>query len=144
LHQAILSILDMALRFREVIAVDAGRPSTMPQASSKIRPRLHRGWQKQHERRSTTGFAETSREVTQSSDSESEFEEEGLGNRPSGSHYYRVPSLPRDNQQLFDNICKMQDELDKLVRFIHREVEGLAGSTSTFSVFAFALEDWDR
>jgi len=34
------------------------------------------------------------------------------------------------------------------VRFVHREVEDLAGSTSgaasAFSVLAFALEDWDR
>ena len=86
-----------------------------------------------------------SREVTQSSDSESELEEEEpLGSSPPVSHNHRVPPLSRDGQQLFGDIYEMQDELDKLVRFVHREVEGLAGSTSVFNVLAFALEDWER
>jgi ATP-dependent protease HslVU (ClpYQ) peptidase subunit len=59
-----------------------------------------------------------------------------------------MSTISRDRQQPFGDIYEMQDELDKLVRFIHGEVEGLAGSTSgvatAFSVLAFALEDWDR
>ena len=41
----------------------------------------------------------------------------------------------------------MSSELDGLVRFLRRGIEGLAGGTDeaapAFGVLAFALEDWD-
>ena len=87
-------------------------------------------------------------DTTQSSDSDSESEleeEEPSGNSPFGSHYHRIqPSSHHDSQRPFSDIYEMQGDLDKLVRFFHREVEGLAGSTSAFNVLAFTLEDWDR
>jgi hypothetical protein len=135
----------MTLRFRDTLTGAVGLAPTIAQAPPRIRPRLHRSRRKHQEGKDTLGFAVKSREVSQSSDSESELEEEEpLGSSPLVSHNYRVPPLSRDGQQLFGDIYEMQDGLDKLVRFVHREVEGLAGSTSVFNVLAFALEDWER
>jgi len=84
------------------------------------------------------------------SDSESDLEEEedALRHGRFSSQHHNLPPVSQDGQQLFGDIYEMQKELDKLVRFVQREVEGLAGGTSgtasTFSVLAFALEDWGR
>jgi len=149
LRQAILSILDMTLRFRDALTVDVGQAPTTTEASRRIRPRLLRSRWEQQERKVTTGFAMTSRDITQAYDSDSDLEEEeASGHGPFASYYCRMSTLSHDRQQPFGDIYEMQDELDKLVRFIHGEVEGLAGNTSgvasAFSVLAFALEDWDR
>lgn len=139
----------MTLRFRDTLTGDVGLAPTTAQASPRIRARLHRSRREQKEREGTTGYALTSREVVLTSDSESDpEEEEALGDGTYAPNYYRMSPMSQDDQRLFGDIYEMQDDLDKLVRFVHREVEGLAGSTlratSTFSVFAFALEDWDR
>jgi hypothetical protein len=137
----------MTLRFRDALTDDVDGVPTTAQTLPRIRLRLHHSRRKHRERRDTigAGFALKSREVFQSSDSESETEEEEpLRGDPFGSHYYGIPPISRDGQQLFGYIYEMQEELDKVVRFIHSEVEGLAGSTSAFNVLAFTLEDWDR
>jgi len=143
LRQTILSILDIALRFHDALTTHAGQ-----QASPRIGPKVLRSRRAQQERSATTRLATSWREpVVQSSDSESDLEEEDDGLRP-GLRSYRMPSASRDVRQLSDEITEMQDELDELVRFVRREVEGLAGgasaTASTFSILAFALEDWDR
>ncbi|KAH9049683.1 Spc98 family-domain-containing protein [Lactarius hengduanensis] len=141
LRQAILSILDIALRFHDALTTHAGQAE---QASPRIGPKLHRGRRVQQERSAATSLRET---VVQTSDSESDLEDEDDGLR-FGPRSYRMPSASRDVRDLSGNIAEMQDELDGLVRFVRREVEGLAGGTSaaasTFSVLAFTLEDWDR
>jgi hypothetical protein len=147
LRQAILSILDMTLRFRDALTGDVDLAPTIARALPRIRSRLHRSRRKHQERKDTIGLTVKSWVVTQSSDSDSEPEEEeplGSSSLVSVSHNYRVPPLSRDGQQLFGDIYGMQDELDKLVCFVHREVEGLAGCTSVFNVLAFALEDWGQ
>ena len=145
LRQTILSILDIALRFHDTLTTHTGQAV---HASPRSGPKLHRSRRAQQERGTATRFSTTLREtVVQSSDSESDPEEEddGLG---LGPEFYRVPSALRDDQQLSVEITEMQDELDGLVRFVRREVEGLAGgaaaASSIFSILAFALEDWDR
>ena len=145
LRQAILSILDIALRFHDALTTHAGQ---VGQSSPRIGSKLHRSRRVQWERSTTIGFATSSREtVVQTSDSESDLEDEDDGLR-FDPRSYRMPSVSRDVQQLSGKIIEMQDELDGLVRFVRREVEGLAGGTSvaasTFSILAFALEDWDR
>jgi len=149
LRQAILSILDMTLRFRDALTADVDKAPTVVQASPRIRPRLHRSRRDKQGRRGAIGSAVTSREATEASDSETDLEEEeAFGHSAFGSYHYRMPSMPQEGQQPFGDIYEMQVELDKLVRFVRREVEGLAGSlsgaASAFSVLAFALEDWDR
>jgi hypothetical protein len=149
LRQTILSILNMTLRFRD--ALTAGVDKVPKTAQLSIRVNSH-GLRRQQQGRkgSMIGFARTSREAALASDSESDLEEEEeiLRHGHFGSQHHYVPPVARDGQQLFGDIYEMQEELDKLVRFFQREVEGLAGGTSgtasTFSVLAFALEDWDR
>ncbi|KAH9179589.1 Spc98 family-domain-containing protein [Lactarius sanguifluus] len=141
LRQAILSILDIAMRFHDALTTHAGQAE---QASPRMGPKLHRGRHVQQERSAATSLRET---VVQTSDSESDLEDGDDGLR-FGPRSYRMPSASRDVRDLSGNIAEMQDELDGLVRFVRREVEGLAGGTSaaasTFSVLAFTLEDWDR
>ena len=142
LRQAIISILDIALRFHDALTTHAG------QASPRIGPKSHRNRRTQQDRSAAIGFATSPREtVMQISDSESDPEDE-IDELRSGPRSHRMPSASRDGRQLSDEITEMQDELDRLVRFVRREVEGLAGgisaAASTFSILALSLEDWDR
>ena len=149
LRQAILSILDMTLRFRDALTADVGEVPKTAQLSTKV---SSHGLRRQHQGRKgpTIGFTRTLREAALASDSESDLEEEEevLRHGRFGSQHHNVARVSRDTQQLFDYIYEMQEELEKLVRLVQREVEGLAGGTagtaSTFSVLAFALEDWGR
>ena len=149
MRQAILSILNLTVRFRDALTADVGEAPKIARLSTRVESRFHRGRRGQEGRKGSIGFARTTREAALASDSESDLdEEEALRHGPFGSHYHDVPLASQDGQQLFGDIYEMQDELDKLVRFVRREVEGLAGGTSgtasTFSVLAFALEDWGR
>ncbi|KAI9513295.1 hypothetical protein F5148DRAFT_289448 [Russula earlei] len=146
LRQAILSVLDLTLRFRDALAMDdeGGAPTTAL-ASPRIERRFH------HSRRELRGaiqYARTPREAHRASDSESDLEEHPLGHRPLDTLSYPTQPISGDGHQRFGDIYETQDELNKLVRFIHREVERLAdntsGAASAFSVLAFALEDWGR
>jgi gamma-tubulin complex component 5 len=142
LRQAILSILDIALGFHDALTTHAD------QASPRIGPKSHRNRRAQQDRSAAIRFATSLRETTvQTSDSESDPEDE-VDELRLGPRSYRMPSASRDVRQISSEITEMQDELDRLVRFVRREVEGLAGGTSaaasTFSILAFALEDWDR
>lgn len=149
LRQSILSILNMTLRFRDTLNADVGEVPKTTRLSTKVNSH---GLRQQHQKRkgSMTRFARSSREAALASDSESDLEEEeeALRHGRFGSQHHNVPSVSRDGQELFGDIYEMQEELDKLVRFVQREVEGIAGGTSgtasTFSVLAFALEDWGR
>jgi gamma-tubulin complex component 5 len=140
----------MTLRFRDALTADVGEaPKAAQLSTTRIEPRFHHGRREQGRRKGSIGFARAPRGAALASDSESDLdEEEALRHGPFGSHYHNVPPVSRDGQQLFGDIYEMQDELGKLVRFVRREVEGLAGGTSgtasTFSVLAFALEDWGR
>jgi len=146
LRQAVLSILNMTLRFRDALTVDAGEAPKTAQLSTKVESHGLRREQ-QGRKGSIFRFARTSREAALASDSESDLEdEEALGYGPFSCHYHNVSPTSRDGQQLFGDIYEMEHELDKLVRFVQGEVEGLAGgisgTASTFSVLAFTLEDW--
>jgi hypothetical protein len=145
LRQAILSILNMTLRFRDTLT--AGEVPKTAQLSTRV---YSHGLRRQQQGRkgSMIGLARTSREAALASDSESDLdeEEEVLRHGRFGSQHHNVPPVSRDGQQLFGEIYEMQEELHKLVRSVQRDVEGLAGGTSgtasAFSVLAFALEDW--
>lgn len=136
----------MTLRFRDALTADVDEAPKIAQLSTKVKSRSHHGRREQGRRKGSVGFARTSREAALVSDSDSDLEEEeALRHGLFGSRHHTVS---RGGQQLFGDIYEMQDELDKLVRFVQREVEGLAGGTSgtasTFSILAFALEDWGR
>ena len=149
LRQAILSILNMTLRFRDALTADVGEVPKTAQKSIHVYSHGLR-WQEQERKGPMIGFPRTLREAALASDSESDLEEEedALRHGRFSSQHHNLPPVSQDGQQLFGDIYEMQKELDKLVRFVQREVEGLAGGTSgtasTFSVLAFALEDWGR
>jgi len=149
LRQAILSILNMTLRFRDALTTDVGEVPKAAQLSTKVSSHGIRR-QQQGRKGSMIGFARTSRGAALASDSDSDLEEEeeALRHGRFGSQHHNAPHVSRDGRQLFSDIYEMQEELDKLVRVVQRAVEGLAGGTSgtasTFSVLAFALEDWGR
>jgi gamma-tubulin complex component 5 len=140
----------MTLHFRDTLTAHAGEAAEAVQASPRIVSRLHRGRRGKQARKSAIGLSLSLPEAIQASDSESDLEEEeALRHGLFISQFYRMPSVSRrDGRRLFDDIHEMERELDRLVRLVRREVEGLAGSASgaasTFSVFAFALEDWSR
>lgn len=149
LRQAILSILNMTLRFRDALTANVGEVPKTAQLSTEVDSHGLRR-QRQGGKDSIIGFAKKSREAVLASDSESDLEEEeeALRHGRFGTQHYNVPTVSQDGRQLFGCIYEMQEELDKVVRFIQRDVEGLAGgtsgTTSTFSVLSFALEDWGR
>ena len=137
------------MHFRDTLTANAEEASEGTQALSRIGSRLHRSQRGKQARKNAIGFSLSLKEAIQTSDSESDFEEEETPRpRTFNSRYYRMPAKSGDGRQLSDDIDEMQDELDQLVRFIHRDAERLAGSAagakSAFSVLAFALEDWKR
>jgi gamma-tubulin complex component 5 len=140
----------MTLRFRDTLTAYGGDVAEAAQTLPRIGSRFNRSRREKQANKIAIGFSLSPQEAVQTSDSESDLEEEeeGLRHGSLDSRTHRMPSEKRDGRQLCDDIDEMQDELDRLVRFIHREVEGLAGSaseaTSAFNVLAFALEDWSR
>ncbi|KAI0307069.1 Spc98 family-domain-containing protein [Multifurca ochricompacta] len=147
LRQAILSILDITLRFHDTLIAHQGEATAIAGAPSRVSYQFHYNWQDQQARKDEIGFALPWGEAVQTSGSDSDVEET-LRLSSLTSRAYLIPSVSRDVQQLFDNIYDMQKELEKLVRLVRREVESLAGGTpggaSAFSILAFSLEDWDR
>lgn len=139
----------MTLHFRDTLTAHAGEAAEAVQASPRIVSRLRRNRRGKQARKSAIELSLSLPEAIQASDSESDLEEEeALRHGLFISQFYRMPSVSRDGRRLFDDIHEMERELDRLVRLVRREVEGLAGSASgaasTFSVLAFALEDWSR
>lgn len=54
-------------------------------------------------------------------------------------------NVPNDGEELDLDLGEMEGELDSLVRYIRRSVDGqlLGEGGGVFEVLAFALEDWD-
>jgi gamma-tubulin complex component 5 len=132
-----------------MLTANAEEAAEAAQTLPRIGSRLHRSRRGKQASKNAIGFSLSLQEAIQTSDSESDLEEEETPRLGAfNSRYYRMPEKLGDGRQLSDDIDEMQGELDRLVRFIHRDVERLAGSaagaTSAFSVLAFALEDWKR
>jgi gamma-tubulin complex component 5 len=139
----------MTLHFRDTLTAHAGEGADTTRTLPRIGSRFHRSQRRKQARKSAIRFSSSLPGAIRTSDSESDLEEEEAPRYGSfNSRYYRMPLESRGARQLSGDIEEMQDELDRLVRFIHREVEGLAGgasgATSAFSVLAFALEDWSK
>jgi gamma-tubulin complex component 5 len=103
----------------------------------------HRSRRARKMKKNTIGFDLAPREISDS-ESNSEVDE---GDAPETSFSMSVSiSLSSDN--FFEQLDKMSRELDTLVKFLRRGVEGLAGdaseAASAFGILAFMLEDWDR
>ncbi|KAI0268157.1 Spc98 family-domain-containing protein [Gloeopeniophorella convolvens] len=148
LHEGIISVLDMAINFSDALAASEGQTTSVVAPLSKGGTRLHRSRREKWTGRNAIGFVSALREAAQTSESESDLDEEEALRLGSLTGIHHVDLTFQNNDELHRSVHVMQDNLDDLVQFIRREVEELAGGTSgsaqAFSIFAFALEDWDR
>ena len=132
-------MLDMALHFSDCFLAYAGSSNTRDAASRSITPmKAHRSRRLQRQRRDIIGF---SLPATVETDSSSD---DGDDAEPAVSY---ASNISFEEEAFVVRLDKMAHELDALVRFVRRGVEGLAGgadeAAAVFDVFAFTLEDWD-
>ncbi|KAJ7068696.1 Spc98 family-domain-containing protein [Mycena amicta] len=149
LHRAIISALDMSLHFCEVFTTFTGNTTvTLDVSRHSIISRRHRSRRQRAQRKNVVSFS--MQQLPDSDESSEEDEEDEIdledGDRPeltTTSFSLAEPSM----EDGFGIVDKMSSELDGLVRFVRRGVESLTGgaedASTSFSVLAFALEDWD-
>lgn len=143
-----MSILDMALYFSDCFVAYAGSSATHDVSRQSITPiKAHRSRRLKKQRKNVIGFSQDKPiPLPDSSDSETDTGEESLLNSIDPD-YSVASNISFSEENIVIRLDKMSSELDALVRFIRRGVEGMAGGTSeaasVFDVFAFALEDWD-
>lgn len=151
LHRAILSILDMALHFSDHFLAFIG-DAIHDSSRQVVTPiRAHRSRRLRRQRRNVIGFTHEMRAVPDSSDdSDSDVEERAaLGVIEHSFSLVAEESFVNDDDESVGiRLDKMSSELDTLVRFVRRGVEGLASgaddAATKFDVLAFALGDWDQ
>lgn len=139
LCRAILSILDMALHFSDCFVAYVGASSTHDVSRQTVAPlKAHRSRRLKRQRKNVIGFS------LPPAHSESSSSEDEPDAEPEYSH---ASNISFEEETFVVRLDKMASELDALVRFVRRGVEGLAGgadeAAAVFDVFAFALEDWD-
>lgn len=152
LHRAIVSILDMCLHFTDCFVAFAGADTTHDiSQQSLLHMKRHRSKRLKRQRNNVVGFSTGLRELqaTSESDSESDEDEDGHLELPEPSFSYAASTtISFVEESFFSRVERMSSELDGLVRFIRRGVEGLSGGSGevapTFGILAFNLEDWDR
>lgn len=94
----------------------------------------HRSRRIRRQRRNVVSFSQDHLDESSSS-SEEEYDVE--------QSFVSSINVPDDGEEL--DLGKMEGELDSLVRYIRRGVEGqlIGEGGGVFEVLAFALEDWD-
>lgn len=150
LHRAILSILDMALHFSDQFLAFAG-DATHDISRQVVAPiKAHRSRRLRRQRRNVIGFTHEMRAVSDSSDdSDSDAEQRAaLGVIEHSFSLVAEESFVDDDESVGIRLDKMSGEVDTLVRFVRRGMEGLASgaddAATKFDVLAFALGDWDQ
>ena len=143
----------MTLHFADCFVAFAGDSTLDISRQSLVLMKRHRSRRLKRQRKNIIGFTQSLREKQEdSSSSDSDVEEHEVsleaGAEPSFSLAASTTSISFAEESFYVRLDKMSSELDALVRFIRRGVESLAGGTgeaaSTFGIFSFALEDWDR
>ena len=144
LRKAIVSTLDMCLHFANFFVAFAGETTTTHNVSKSMK--RHRSRRLKRLRRNTIGFTQVRKHADSSSSSDDgdELELDERGRVPEASF---STSISISDINPVEHLDKLSKELDELVRFVRRGVEGLANAAdnaaSTFGILAFALEDWD-
>jgi len=109
--------------------------------------RRHRSRRLKRQRRNIIGFTQFLREQADSSSSSDDGEEFELNEPKKVPEASFSTSISITDINPIEYLDKLSKELDELVRFVRRGVESLANAggeaSSTFGIFAFALEDWD-
>jgi gamma-tubulin complex component 5 len=149
LHRAVLSILDICLRFSDFFVEFAG-DVTHDVSKASIHIRRHRSRHQRRQRKNVIGFSQSIKYDSSSEDDDDSSDEDNLtaNDEPSFFMSSMISNVKGDDElPSTDRLDTMSSELDSLVRFIRRGVETLAGGTGeaapAFGVLAFALEDWD-
>ena len=150
LHKAVISILDMCLHFSGVFTSYAGDTTAMHDVSRQSITIKHRSRRLKRQQRNVIGFSSASVPPSASfRDIDSSDDDYDEGNESTGppETTFSVADDTGYGENVFESIEQMSKELDGLVRFVRRGVEGLSGGpgeeAATFGVLAFALEDWD-
>ena len=107
----------------------------------------HRSRQLRQQRRNIVSF-DLSNNLGVSSESDSDFDDgPAIVKQPQAS-FSAASDVSIQGEDLLIQVDGMSRELDGLIRFFRKGVEGLAGGisdvASAFRVLSFALEDWDR
>ncbi|KAF7294147.1 hypothetical protein HMN09_01143100 [Mycena chlorophos] len=148
LHRAIISVLDMALHFGELFTSAAGNTTvTLDVSRQSIISRRHRSRRQRAQRKNVVSFSMQDFPDSDESSDEEEDEEIDLEDGGGATTFSMSQSMNEPSVDGFGRVDKMSEELDGLVRFVRRGAESLAGAAgdaaASFSVLAFALEDWD-
>lgn len=146
LHRAVLSILDLGLRFSDLFIAFAGDTTTHDISRASIVLKRHRSRRHRRQLQNVIGFVQpaplSDEEDTDEDDEENEDEDY------TRTVSFMASSMRPTDEGFFEQLDKISTELDGLVRFVRRGIENLAGRAGegayTFGVLAFALEDWDR
>jgi gamma-tubulin complex component 5 len=158
LHRAIISILDMSLRFSEFFTSLTGDTATHDISRHSL-IRRHRSRRVARQRRDVIGFSQPSRgddglsssdeddDITDDFDDDGNKEPDVLKNLTMETESFSIISTTGSPEEIAEELNRFSKELDELVRFVRRGMEGLVGGSgeaaSAFGVLAFALEDWD-
>jgi gamma-tubulin complex component 5 len=145
----------MSLRFSEFFTSLTGDAATHDISRHSLIKR-HRSRRVARKRRDIIGFSQPSREDGLSSSDEDEDisinNDFGDENKEPDvltmeTESFSIVSMTGSPEEIAEELNKFSLELDELVRFVRRGVQGLTGGSgeaaSAFGVLAFALEDWD-
>ncbi|KAF7302269.1 Spindle pole body component [Mycena indigotica] len=143
LHRAIISILDIALRFCNIFTSIAGNTTvTLDVSRHSLVSRRHNSRRQRARRKNVVSFSRKDGDLS-SDESHQDEEDIDLEDEGQAATSFSVDELKTG----FGSVDKLSSELDGLVRFVRRGVESLASGgedvSASFSVLAFALEDWD-
>jgi gamma-tubulin complex component 5 len=163
LHRAILAILEMSLTFNDMFIAFTGTTGTrgetvteMTTPKQTFKRRHHRSRRQRRQRKNIIGFSftedgEDPRQDQAESSSSSEDEDEYPERVLEGASFSFATSVDASVMLVEGGfpaqIDAMSKELERLVRYIRKKTEALAGgrsdAASAFGILAFALEDWD-
>ena len=145
----------MALHFSEGFLSFGGKNAALDVSRQSLIMKGHRSRRRRKQKRNVIGFSQNLQEDDDDDSSdqdEAEGTEHSINNDPLEPSSFSVLSSSTnvslgEEEDFFVCVERMSSELDGLVRFLRRGIEGLAGGTDeaapAFGVLAFALEDWD-
>lgn len=145
IHRAILSILEMSVSFSEHFTAFAGDTTLSISRISGTRARKHRSRRLRRESRNIVSYDQIPSFLEDDSESsESELDESILREEHEDLQSFAAQSISESDDIVSQN-DKMSRDLDRLVRYIRREVEHFALSEEIplLDVLAFSLQDWD-
>lgn len=107
--------------------------------------RRHRSRRQRRLRNNVIGFSRPHIDPESDDDSDTDIEVQNEVAEAPSTSFSLAPSSTEAN--IPEQLERLSSELDRLVRYIRRGAESLAGGTSdvayAFGILAFSLDDWD-